>query len=158
MFCFHGGGVFLHLQAKGRSSRDSSKRSCCMRMSYIFRIFSAYFSVNLHISINYTENVTDHAQTVDTRRSSPIFQAPWYEATVDLSGMMGKGRTKAPCRDGSLEQQTPLCHLVTYSWLIPLLLTMSHSHANWGLKLCKSFSCKRNLLYSICLVSKLYSQ
>ena len=50
------------------------------------RIFSAYFSVNclLHISINYTENVTDlyaHAQTVDTRRSSPIFQAPGYEAT-----------------------------------------------------------------------------
>ena len=50
------------------------------------RIFSAYFSVNclLHISINYTENVTDlyaHAQTVYTRRSSPIFQAPGYEAT-----------------------------------------------------------------------------
>ena len=49
------------------------------------RIFSAYFSVNclLHISINYTENVTDiyaHVQTVDTRRSSPIFQAPGYEA------------------------------------------------------------------------------
>ena len=52
------------------------------------RIFSAYFSVNclLHISINYTENVTDlyaHAQTVDTRRSSLIFQAPGYEAKYD---------------------------------------------------------------------------
>ena len=34
-------------------------------------------------SINYTESVTDlyaHAQTVDTRCSSPIFQAPGYEA------------------------------------------------------------------------------
>ena len=50
------------------------------------RIFSAYFfhyNCLLRISINYTENVTDlyaHAQTVDTRRSSPIFQAPGYEA------------------------------------------------------------------------------
>ena len=53
------------------------------------RIFSAYFSVNclLHISINYMENVTDlyaHAQTVDTRRSSPIFQAPGYEASTTV--------------------------------------------------------------------------
>ena len=51
------------------------------------RIFSTCFSVNclLHISINYTENVTDlyvHAQTVDTRGSSLIFQAPGYEAKV----------------------------------------------------------------------------
>ena len=33
------------------------------------------------------ENVTDpyaHAQTVDTRRSSPIFQAPGYEAKARL--------------------------------------------------------------------------
>ena len=50
------------------------------------RIFSAYFPVNclLNISINYMENVKDlyaHAQTVDTRRSSPIFQVPGYEAT-----------------------------------------------------------------------------
>ena len=47
---------------------------------HIFR-----YSCLLHISINYTENVTDlyaHAQTVDTRRSSPIFQVPGYEASV----------------------------------------------------------------------------
>ena len=49
------------------------------------RIFSAYFPINclLHISINYTENVTDlyvHAQTEDTTHSSPISQAPGYEA------------------------------------------------------------------------------
>ena len=49
-----------------------------------------YFSVNclLHISINYTENVTDlyaHAQTVDTRRSSLIFQVPGYEAKLAIS-------------------------------------------------------------------------
>ena len=44
-------------------------------------MFSAYFSVKLY------GNVTDlyaHAQTVDTRRSSPIFQAPGYEATYML--------------------------------------------------------------------------
>ena len=48
----------------------------------IFRTFFRYNCL-LHISINYTENVTDlyeHAQTVDIRRSSPIFQAPGYEA------------------------------------------------------------------------------
>ena len=54
------------------------------------RIFSAYFPVNclLHISINYTENVMDlyaHAQTVDTRHSSPIFQAPGYEANAKVA-------------------------------------------------------------------------
>ena len=44
-------------------------------------IFSAYFSIKLY------GNVTDlyaHVQTVDTRRSSPIFQAPGYEATYML--------------------------------------------------------------------------
>ena len=51
------------------------------------RVFSAYLSVNclLHISINYMENVTDlyaHVQTVDTRRSSQIFQAPGYKAKI----------------------------------------------------------------------------
>ena len=55
------------------------------------RIFAAYFPINclLHISIYYTVNVTDlyaHAQTVDTRRSSPIFQAPGYEATNQCVG------------------------------------------------------------------------
>ena len=72
----------MHLQAKGRSGSDTSKPSCCTRRSYIFRIYFRYNGL-LHISINYTENVTDlyaHAQTVDTRRSSPIFQAPGYEA------------------------------------------------------------------------------
>ena len=42
----------------------------------------------LHISINYTENVTDlytHAQTVDTRRSSPILQVPGYEANTCIT-------------------------------------------------------------------------
>ena len=70
----------MHLQAKGRSGSDTSKPSCCTRRSYIFRIFFRYNCL-LHISI---KNVTDlyaHAQTVDTRRSSPIFQAPGYEAT-----------------------------------------------------------------------------
>ena len=52
------------------------------------RIFSAYISINclLHISINYTENVTDlyaHARTVDTRHSSLIFQAPGCETNND---------------------------------------------------------------------------
>ena len=49
-------------------------------------IFS-YFSVNclLHILINYTENATDlyaHVQTVNTRRSSLIFQAPGYDDSI----------------------------------------------------------------------------
>ena len=70
-----------------------------------------YFSVNclLHILINYTENVTDlyaHAQTVDTRRSSLIFQAPGYKANTCSSSArireeergMGEGRG----REGSL--------------------------------------------------------
>ena len=70
----------MHLQAKGRSGSDSPT-------AYRGRMFSAYYSVNclLHISINYTEIVTDlyaHAQTVDTRRSSPNFQAPGYEANL----------------------------------------------------------------------------
>ena len=75
----------MHLQAKSRSVSDTS-----LNQSHLAvrggRIFSAYFfryNCLLHISINYTENVTDlyaHAQTVDTRRSSPIFQAPGYEA------------------------------------------------------------------------------
>ena len=72
----------MHLQAKDRSGSDTSKPSCSTRRSYIFRIFFSYNCL-LHISINYTENVTDlyaHAQTVDTRRSSPIFQAPGCEA------------------------------------------------------------------------------
>ena len=52
-------------------------------------IFSAYFCINclFHILINYTENVTDlyaHAQTVDIRHSSPIFQAPGYEAKLNV--------------------------------------------------------------------------
>ena len=54
------------------------------------RIFSGYNCL-LHISINYTENVTDlyaHAQTVDTRRSSPIFQAPGYEASSVYVGFV----------------------------------------------------------------------
>ena len=67
------------------------------------RIFSAYFSVNclLHISIKYTENVTNlyaHAQTVDTRCSSPIFQAPGYEASALLHKWPWK-RLLSPCRD-----------------------------------------------------------
>ena len=75
----------MHLQAKGRSDSDTSLEAISAARGD--RIFSAYFSVNclLHISVNYTENVTDlyaHAQTVDTRRSSPIFQAPGYEAKV----------------------------------------------------------------------------
>ena len=48
----------MHLQAKGRSGSDTSKLSCCTRRSYIFRIFFRYNCL-LHISINYTENVTD---------------------------------------------------------------------------------------------------
>ena len=71
----------LHLQAKGRSGSDTSSHLAARGG----RIFSAYFSVNclLHIYTNYTENVMDlytHAQTMDTRRSSPIFEAPGYEA------------------------------------------------------------------------------
>ena len=62
------------------------------------RIITAYFPVNcvLHISIKYNE--TDfyaHAQIVDTRRSSPIFQAPGYEArwaTFLLSCTNGRRR------------------------------------------------------------------
>ena len=85
MFCFHGekiGGVFCIFKRKAEAA--------AILQSHLAprggRILSTYFSVNclLHISINYTENVTDlyaHAQTVDTRRSSPIFQAPGYEAT-----------------------------------------------------------------------------
>ena len=75
----------MHLQAKGRSGGDTSKPSCCTRRPYIFRMFFRYNCL-LHISINYAENVTDlyaHAQTVDTRRSSPIFQAPGYEANAE---------------------------------------------------------------------------
>ena len=47
-------------------------------------IFSAYFFINclLHISINYT-NLYAHARTVDTRRSSPIFQAAGYKAKLN---------------------------------------------------------------------------
>ena len=73
----------MYLQAKGRSGSDTSLEAISAACGGC--IFSAYFSVNclLHILVNYTENVTDlyaHAQTVDTRRSSPIFQAPGYEA------------------------------------------------------------------------------
>ena len=42
---------------------------------------------------NYTENVTDlyvHVQTVDTRRSSPIFQAPGYEASIPCEVKQGQ--------------------------------------------------------------------
>ena len=75
----------MHLQAKGRSGSDTSLEAISAARGG--HIFSAYFPVNClsHISVNYTENVTDlyaHAQTVDTRRSSPIFQVPGYEATV----------------------------------------------------------------------------
>ena len=75
----------MHLQAKGRSGSDTSLEAISAACGG--RIFSAYFPVNclLHISLNYTENVTDlyaHAQTVDTRRSSPIFQVPGYEAST----------------------------------------------------------------------------
>ena len=67
------------------------------------RISSAYFSVNclLNILINYTENVTDlyaHAQTVDTRRSSPIFQAPGYKAT-SRPVFLGRCGSLYACRD-----------------------------------------------------------
>ena len=56
-----------------------------------------YFSVNclLHILINYTENVTDlyaHTQTVDTRHSSPIFQAPGYKANLAPSDLRSEFR------------------------------------------------------------------
>ena len=42
---------------------------------------------------NYTENVTDlyvHVQTVDIRRSSPIFQAPGYEANIPCEVKQGQ--------------------------------------------------------------------
>ena len=42
---------------------------------------------------NYTENVTDlyvHVQTVDTRRSSPIFQVPGYEASIPCEVKQGQ--------------------------------------------------------------------
>ena len=84
----------MYLQAKGRSGSNTSKPSCCTRRSYIFRIFFRYNCL-LHISINYTENVTDlyaHAQTVDTRCSSLIFQAPGYEASRGREKGREKGR------------------------------------------------------------------
>ena len=80
-------------QKRQRYHRYYRYRSMAILQSHLAarrgRIFSTYFSVNclLHISINYTESVMDlyaHAQTVDTRRSSPIFQAPGYEAMVRL--------------------------------------------------------------------------
>ena len=70
-------------------------------------IFSAYFSVNclLHISINYTENVTDlymHAQAVDTRRSSLNFEAPRYEAMYFTTEVL------VQCRNEFLQVQMRL--------------------------------------------------
>ena len=81
MFCFHGGGVFYIFKWKAEVAAILQSDLAARRG----RIFSAYFSINclLHISINHTENVMDlyvYAQTIDTRRSSLIFQAPGYEA------------------------------------------------------------------------------
>ena len=90
----------MRLQAKGRSGSDTSLEVISAARGG--RIFSAYFPVNclLHISVNYTENVTDlyaHAQTVDTRRSSPIFQAPGYEATIQPIFKLLEGSTSVLC-------------------------------------------------------------
>ena len=81
MFCFHSELVVCFKRKAEAAAILQSDLAACRG-----RIFSTYFSVNclLHISINYTENVTDlyaHAQTVDTRCSSPIFQVPGYEAS-----------------------------------------------------------------------------
>ena len=74
-------------------------------------IFSAYFSVNglLHISINYTENVTNlyaHAQTVVTRRSSPILQVPGYKAITAVAHVLNP---TDPSDDDAVSVQGKTC-------------------------------------------------
>ena len=72
----------MHLQAKDRNGNDTSKLSCCTRRSYIFRVFSRYICLFTYLDKLYGKcmDLYAHAQTMDTRRSSPIFQAPGYEA------------------------------------------------------------------------------
>ena len=66
-------------------------------LTYVFINFGANNSKWLLISINYTENVMDlyaHAQTVDTRHSSPIFKAPGYKASKYMHSFQKKENPK----------------------------------------------------------------
>ena len=70
-----------------RQKRQRYFKAILLHAEVVYFPHIFHYNCLLHLLINYTENVTDlyaHAQAVDTRRSSPIFQAPGYEATWTL--------------------------------------------------------------------------
>ena len=61
-------------------------------MSLNFDSTSSWELLSMSISLSVSISEPDlyaHAQTVDTRRSSPIFQAPGYEATTEGKRHLG---------------------------------------------------------------------
>ena len=90
MFCFH----VNRLVACFASSSERQKRQRYFKaillhaeVVYFPRIFPLYLSLTyLDKLYGKCTDLYAHAQTVDTRRSSPIFQAPGYEANKSGEG------------------------------------------------------------------------